>query len=1555
MRKKLGLVGIGHLVFILLGLFACNLAIGQSINGSGSVSAGEEANYTIDVWLHPYSNVQWNVTGGTILYSDMYNCYVRWDEGYGSGSISFQEDIYGYSAYLAVCYGNPQIEPLFQEISYGLIPSVLQLPWCAFDGVSSFQWEESIDLISWMPVGDGSLSFVPLAVTETKYYRVRVQLSNGNFLFTQPAEVRIPELDAGFLFSGASYGYGQTPVITSIAATGGRCVATNYQYSWEYRNGSGQWVEFATTESISSNTLPPLTFEMSVRRKVVCGNESKFTNTIVLVPNYVSVNWENRHYIREIFILRPGVKSWYEADDVGVVIGEKFQVTSYLDEWGRVVQTNDKLAHTRTVGNSTQRFDFVGIQVFDELDRERKSYLSYPAAVTSTTAGFFRSNALSEQNAVLNSFFEESAGSATWTSQMLEASPLERVLQVKRPGGVLNSSVGYAGATISSGFNAANEVLLWKCSYGDLPTDYPAATSYYDAGTLTKVKTINERGTVTISYSDSKGLLIMQKVQQDPTAATNELGNTGWQITYNVYNDFQQLRFIITPKAFEILAAQSSYNLTTRTAIVDDLCFYYNYDIRGRVYVSHEPGAGINYRLYDLRNRPILVQTQKLRELGLWQFTLYDDLDRAMCTGIAIYSNPVSGQSDIVSLTNSINNLGQANVSVQLFTGVNETVQLFAPAVGSAQSIPGFSNLVVNERIFYDGYDNDAVQFLNAVTFPTNNIPHLRSFAASKRLKSFATGQKVRIIDNDANSSNDVFVRTTQFFDETGTAIQVNKEVFKENVNVIREITSSQMDWMGKASSTVVNYQVPGTSYTNFDLATSYNYDYRQRLVKINKHFGTTSKSIVELVYNEFNKIASKRMAPGWEDPINPAPIRQPANGIENLSYTYNIHGALEAINKGYALQNSTNTDQWSNVFGMYLGYEKGNGLFSAATRDGLIAGMIWRTQGDNVVRKFDYTYDLMSRLTIADFMQREKPTESNWSKSIMDFSVTGLAYDIQGNILAMQQMGLEFGKIGGKQIDNLVYTYMPITGISNATNNKLQKVFDNAPSIGSVLNGTAGDFKDASWGTNGNDYTYDLAGNLTMDANKNLSTGAGAGILYNFLNVAHRINVDATGVIEYVFLANGQKVAKKTTPSVVSATNPAKTTWYIGALVFEEIVSPNATGKQLQYIMHEEGRIRAIPHVAFANSYPTYSQNGGVFSLPDGKFGVFDYFISDHLGNNRFVLTEEKHEQRDFCGMDDANTITKGYEEAQFNFANRANSIRYQKPSGIWTANTDNKVMRLGGPGSTGVAKTGPGVLLKVMAGDRLNMMVNYHFANTGTNTANNSFYTTVASTLANALTGAPGSAKYTAVNGTQGAAGGPIAMFLQNAPVTHADKPRAYMSWLFYDENFNYVPYDAGTGLGSSSMQVNTAGDHMSPLMANGVKVPKNGYVFVYVSNASDEQYVYFDNFQVNHVRGKILEENSYYPYGLRILPISANAMLKPEGKNKYNGIEQIGDFGLQDYDALYRELDPQIGRGGSTTPKLLCWQTEALTKVWVAILYRMLILMAGNLSILIAKEIL
>lgn len=98
--------------------------------------------------------------------------------------------------------------------------------------------------------------------------------------------------------------------------------------------------------------------------------------------------------------------------------------------------------------------------------------------------------------------------------------------------------------------------------------------------------------------------------------------------------------------------------------------------------------------------------------------------------------------------------------------------------------------------------------------------------------------------------------------------------------------------------------------------------------------------------------------------------------------------------------------------------------------------------------------------------------------------------------------------------------------------------------------------------------------------------------------------------------------------------------------------------------------------------------------------------------------------------------------------------------------------------------------------------------------------------------------------------------------------------------------------------------------------VKAPKNGYVFVYLSNESKTA-VYFDDLGITHIRGRIVEENAFYPYGLKIRGISAKAFDKGENKYGYQGdfSEEEEETGWDEFNL--RMYDPQIGRWTSSDP--------------------------------------
>ena len=379
-------------------------------------------------------------------------------------------------------------------------------------------------------------------------------------------------------------------------------------------------------------------------------------------------------------------------------------------------------------------------------------------------------------------------------------------------------------------------------------------------------------------------------------------------------------------------------------------------------------------------------------------------------------------------------------------------------------------------------------------------------------------------------------------------------------------------------------------------------------------------------------------------------------------------------------------------------------------------------------------------------------------------------------------------------------------------------------------------------------------------------------------------ITVTAKGNITYTYDASGSKLKKVTVDNSVGGKTITTTTTYLGALVFESRITAHADPldytDRLQFAGHEEGRTRFIP---IAGATPAKL--------------VYDYFLKDHLGNVRIVLTDDQ--QTDAYPAATMETATAAAEETYYT---NLSTTRVLRPALFPVATGQAMVAKVGS--GAGSSKIGPAIILKVMAGDKVNLQANSWWNTAATPGTAVSPLNDLILAMATAI--APVSAGKALATELQAATvlSPNITSFL-GSQSNIAGRPKAYINWILLDEQFKYV------STGSGFEQVDNNGVLKTHMRTN-LPVTASGYLYIYVSNETPNIDVFFDNLQVSHIRGPLVEETHYYPFGLTMAGISSKAAGKLDNRKLFNeGTERTTDLDLNWDETRFRSYDPQMGR--------------------------------------------
>jgi Domain of unknown function (DUF6443) len=1077
--------------------------------------------------------------GATVMPSSSDKMKINWGSTYGYGYIScVMNSGKQFSLMIIVVAGKISLNSIYgNNIVYiNTAPSAPLVLENKPTNTTKIQWQKATVLVNlnkssigqddWIfddiPGANATTYQPPILQTNTNY-RCLITINGSTVVNSKSLLISLYyplPLNAGFLSLASPCNYNSNPIVTTTNAQGGLSYVSPYIYSWQISYNNLNWTTIASTQALPNNLITNVKEQIWLRRIVSCGAVEAISNILAINPVYVSPNAENLNYVREINVLIPNIKYWQDADLL--TIGDKLQTTTYLDGLGRPIEKVSRETATPPASAPANSLwgDIVQVPTYDEFGRQSTQLLPF---TTTTASGFYKNKTITnaEQINYYNLKFNEGAwAKATAT---FDNSPLNRIVNQKSPGQSWQNS---AGNTAQYQFNnLADEVQMLQVNNAN--GSLPFSLGIYAANKLFKSIVTDVNGKEVIEFTNNSGQVVLKKVQLDNIVPVHRVpnANQGWICTYNIYDDYGQLRFQIQPEGVAFFDQHKKSDGITWSfdysgegnLVLNEQSFQYQYDQKGRTIYKKSPGAQPLFMIYDIRDRIVFMQDGNQRAItpaAQWTANVYDELDRPTITTLYNTNKTIAQlQADIdaasgnttttiTQVGNSINSLTISNRATQpptpstplaeyvaqntiefIATATNNyetnasdnfVAHINATATSPATTITtttynnplnlNSANVIPIKFMYYDNY-----AFANAQPFNTNftntdayaNSSNVMPIAPTTQTTSFATGNSIRVLGTNT------FITTTLYFDNDGQPIQS----IENNILNGQDITTLQYSWDAKLLSTHTQHTTQNTGMANYSILSKHFFDKIGRTTALLKKFGDATsnfKAIANYFYDDIGNLQTKVLDPEFYNPTNGK------KGLETLDYSYNIHNQLTGINKDYALKTPTKYKKWDNYFGLYLGYDNQDNQFAQPNLMGQLTGVQWTTQGDDAQRKYDYLYDNVGRLVKANFTQKDV-NDNSFTNTQLDYSVLGngsnntIQYDHNGNLISMIQKGVVAGNNTPVAIDNLSYFYKKYS-------NQLIKVTD-ANTLPS--NGKFGDFKDGTNNSSTNEKGLAFVGEL--------------------------------------------------------------------------------------------------------------------------------------------------------------------------------------------------------------------------------------------------------------------------------------------------------------------------------------------------------------------------------------------------------------------------------------------------------------------------------------------
>lgn len=763
------------------------------------------------------------------------------------------------------------------------------------------------------------------------------------------------------------------------------------------------------------------------------------------------------------------------------------------------VQYSDGLGRPKqilNVGTSPNGKDVVTHIEYDALGRQVADYLPVPQTGASTRNIYLKASA-TDATAY--------GGDRIYGEKTIENSPLGRIIGQTGPGNAFQDNP----RLFDYKANSQNEVLKFSTvtvnQNGAGYTQSLIIGGYYPAKKLYKNLSTDEDGNTTAEFKNAQGqTILIRKTVSEPTvtqAFAAIPANTVNVDTYYVYNEYNELAFVITPMASKELRTNSNQTIINPAGnnIIKELCYQYRYDDKARLVEKKLPGKGWEYLVYDKQDRLIMTQDANLGTSGQWIFNKFDQYGRQAYSGLC---NPGSGSRTSNNLlpdayrqaqqTNA-DAAGNNNVSrTTSFTTDLSGIKILYAANGTYPADTAITQML--SLNYYDKYPTADDNFVAGGTAlparPADVLGQktMSDDAATQKIstKGLPVASYVNIIDQAS------WTKTFLWYDELG------REIGAHTINHLggSTISYSVLDFAGVVKRTETWHNKIAAEAA-IHIVENFEYDHQNRLLKhYHEVVGRTPKVLLaKNHYNEIDQLDWKKT--GTASDATFAELSAP---LQQIYYDYNIRNWMTGIN--LKQDDPARPLDPAAQFSYKIRYNDPETAY--ARYNGNIAETDWMYEGGEHNR-YVYTYDGLNRLLRADYK-----TVNSTVTLDANYYNEWLTYDLNGNIKTLKRYARQQnpGQAAAVQIDNLKYYYD-----NSNLSNRLWKITDNE---GNTPN-------PSGYPGGGGTITYDANGNMKTMPDKGISTD----ILYNHLNLPKQV-VQNGNPVNYTYRADGVKVHKQ-------------------------------------------------------------------------------------------------------------------------------------------------------------------------------------------------------------------------------------------------------------------------------------------------------------------------------------------------------------------------------------------------------------------------------------------